>query len=153
MHGVWDQILDDKFVACYKHGFVMECLDGVWRRFYPRIFTYSADYPEKYVNDLHLLSATKVGNRVLLATVRNKGNWPCPRCLVRKEDIFKLGQVRGIQNRLSRARSYVGDLIKRARDFIYRLGYNVAGAAVERLLLEHSLVPTIVRKPLNVNML
>ena len=30
MHGVWDQIMDDKFVACYKHGFVMECLDRVW---------------------------------------------------------------------------------------------------------------------------
>ena len=62
---------------------------------------------------------------------------------MRKEDIFKLRQVRDIQNRLSRARSYVGDLIKRARDFIYRLGYNVAGAAVECLLLEHSLVPTL----------
>jgi hypothetical protein len=114
MHGVWAQLLDDEFVACYRHGFVMECLDGVWRRFYPCIFTYSADYPEKYVNNLHSLSATEVGNRVLLATVRNKGNCPCPRCLVRKEDIFKLGQVRDIQNHLSHARSYVGDLIKRA---------------------------------------
>jgi hypothetical protein len=47
MHGVWDKLLDDEFVHCYKHGFAMECLDGVWRRFYPRIFTYSADYPEK----------------------------------------------------------------------------------------------------------
>lgn len=25
------------------------CPDGVERRFYPRIFSYSADYPEKYV--------------------------------------------------------------------------------------------------------
>jgi hypothetical protein len=49
MHNVWDQILDDEFVQTYQHGFTMECLDGVWRRFYPRIFTYSADYPEKSV--------------------------------------------------------------------------------------------------------
>jgi len=49
MHNVWDQILDDEFVQTYQHGFTMECLDGVWRRFYPRIFTYSADYPKKSV--------------------------------------------------------------------------------------------------------
>ena len=49
MHGVWNKLLDDDFVNAYRHGFAMECLDGVWRRFYPRIFTYSADYPEKCV--------------------------------------------------------------------------------------------------------
>src|SRR5882762_3863692 len=43
-------------------------------------------------------------------------------------------------------------VIKRAQDFIYWLGYNVAGAAVERLLLEHSWVPTTVRYPLNVQL-
>lgn len=67
---------------------------------------------------------------------------------MKKEDISKLGQVRDMQNRLSCMRSYVGDLITRARDFIYKLGLNVAGAAVERLLLEHSWVPTTVRYPL-----
>ena len=60
MHGVWDQLLDDEFVASYRHGFAMECLDGVWRRFYPRIFTYSADYPEKYVITMHLLDLTEL---------------------------------------------------------------------------------------------
>jgi hypothetical protein len=57
MHGVWDQILDDEFVASYCHGFTMECLDGVWRRFYPRIFTYSADYPEKSVTGMYIIIA------------------------------------------------------------------------------------------------
>jgi hypothetical protein len=33
----------------YEHGFVCKCPDGVTRRLYPRIFTYSADYPEKQV--------------------------------------------------------------------------------------------------------
>ena len=61
---------------------------------------------------------------------------------MKKEDIFKLGQVRDMQNRLSCARSYVGDLITRAREFIYQLGLKVTGAAVERLLYEHSWVPT-----------
>ena len=49
MQEVWNLLLDDEFVAAYKHGFVMLCCDGRWRRFYPRIFTYSADYPEKCV--------------------------------------------------------------------------------------------------------
>ena len=49
MHQVWDKLLDDDFLHAYEHGFVAECLDNVWRRFYPRLFTYSADYPEKYV--------------------------------------------------------------------------------------------------------
>jgi hypothetical protein len=49
MQQVWSQLLDADFVKAYSHGFVMECVDGRIRRFYPRIFTYSADYPEKYV--------------------------------------------------------------------------------------------------------
>lgn len=47
MHGVWDIILDDEFLQAYKYGIVVKCSDGVERRIYPRIFTYSADYPEK----------------------------------------------------------------------------------------------------------
>ncbi|KZP21447.1 hypothetical protein FIBSPDRAFT_714836, partial [Athelia psychrophila] len=75
LQGSWDKMLDPEFVASYKHGFKMECLDGVWRRFYPRIFTYSADYKEK----------------ILLATIRDLGICPCPRCLVKLEDVDKLG--------------------------------------------------------------
>jgi len=47
MHEVWRQLLDPEFILAYQHGIVIKCLDGVFRRFYPRIFTYSADYPEK----------------------------------------------------------------------------------------------------------
>jgi hypothetical protein len=41
-------LLDDEFLEAWKHGIVITCCDGVKRRFYPRIFTYSADYPEKW---------------------------------------------------------------------------------------------------------
>ena len=47
MHAIWRQLLDDDFVEAYKHGIVVECFDGITRQVYPRIFTYSADYPEK----------------------------------------------------------------------------------------------------------
>lgn len=47
MHAVWHLILDGKFMEAYHHGIVIKCHDGIYRRFFPRIFTYSADYPEK----------------------------------------------------------------------------------------------------------
>lgn len=61
----WDILLDNEFLAACKNGkmvtrsiffgskkflgFVVECADKIQRRVYPRIFTYSADYPEKQV--------------------------------------------------------------------------------------------------------
>jgi hypothetical protein len=47
-HESWKILLDDEFVEAYTHGIVLDCADGIRRRVYPRIFTYSADYPEKY---------------------------------------------------------------------------------------------------------
>lgn len=47
MHAQLSVLLDDEFVEGYIHGVVITCPDGIERRFYPRIFTYSADYPEK----------------------------------------------------------------------------------------------------------
>jgi Plavaka transposase len=48
-HASWNILLDDAFMEAYEHGIVVTWMDGLERRFYPRIFTYSADYPEKYV--------------------------------------------------------------------------------------------------------
>ncbi|KZP21441.1 hypothetical protein FIBSPDRAFT_740689 [Athelia psychrophila] len=127
LQGSWDKMLDPEFVASYKHGFKMECLDGVWRRFYPRIFTYSADYKEK----------------ILLATIRDLGICPCPRCLVKLEDVDKLGYVSDMKNRISSLRTYSLDLVEKARDFIYKLGLPVCSAAVDRLLKGSSWTPTI----------
>jgi hypothetical protein len=47
MHGVWKFLLDEDFIHAYKYGLVVNCVDGIERRVYPRFFTYSADYPEK----------------------------------------------------------------------------------------------------------
>jgi hypothetical protein len=43
----WKVLLDNKFLEAYKHGIVILYCDGIARRFYLRVFTYSADYPEK----------------------------------------------------------------------------------------------------------
>jgi hypothetical protein len=47
MHEIWRLLLDAEFLHAYMHGIVLMCADGTKRRIYPRIFTYSADYPEK----------------------------------------------------------------------------------------------------------
>jgi hypothetical protein len=47
MHGVWRFLLDNDFLHAHRYGMVVHCHDGIERRVYPRIFTYSADYPEK----------------------------------------------------------------------------------------------------------
>lgn len=47
MHGCWKRVLDKDFCHAYKHGFVVTCQDGITRRFFPRFYTYTADYPEK----------------------------------------------------------------------------------------------------------
>ncbi|KAJ3825180.1 hypothetical protein F5880DRAFT_1611327 [Lentinula raphanica] len=105
MHAVWRFLLDDEFLHACKYGIVIRCHDGVQRRFYPRIFTYSADYPEK----------------VLLATIRDKGKCPCPRCLVEKVAL---------------------DLLN-ARNFIYRSGLPINRTAVDNLLKATSSIPTV----------
>jgi len=39
--------MDDDFVKAVEYGIVLEFADGILRRVFLRLFTYSADYPEK----------------------------------------------------------------------------------------------------------
>jgi len=48
MQAVWKYMLDDDFIRAIIYKVVVTCYDGIRRRFYPRIFTYSADYPERW---------------------------------------------------------------------------------------------------------
>ncbi|KAK0421714.1 hypothetical protein EV421DRAFT_1724714 [Armillaria borealis] len=127
MHEAWKLLLDAEFVHAYIHGIVLKCADGVYRRVYPRIFTYSADYPEK----------------VLLANIRDNGICLCPRCLVPKKKADQMGLIYDLKLRVRLARTYLFDEITRARDFIFNKGYMVGSAAVERLCKPQSIVPTM----------
>ncbi|KAF9474973.1 hypothetical protein BDN70DRAFT_814828 [Pholiota conissans] len=127
MHAVWREILDDEFIHAYTYGMVIKCIDGIECRIYPRIFTYSADYPEK----------------VLLATIRDKGLCPCPRCLVAKSSLDALGMRRDITLRINNFRKYMSDMVLAARRSIYTLGLGVGSSAVDNLLKVFSGVPTI----------
>ncbi|KZP28578.1 hypothetical protein FIBSPDRAFT_728633 [Athelia psychrophila] len=111
-HAVWDKLLDDDFVHSYKHGFTGLCSDGVWRRFYPRIFSYSADYPEK----------------ILIAGIRSLGQYPCPRCFVTKSDCDKIGLAKDTTQRRDNPREYTPWLrscLITARDLIYKVGKSI----------------------------
>ena len=57
MHAVWKFLLDDKFIHAYKYGMVIRCADSIEHCIYLHIFTYSADYPEKWVCSADFLYA------------------------------------------------------------------------------------------------
>ncbi|THH03445.1 hypothetical protein EW145_g6253 [Phellinidium pouzarii] len=128
MHGVWKVILDDDLRHAWQFGMVVECGDGLIHRLNPRIFTYSTDYPEK----------------VLLATIKALGSHPCPRCLVHKKDIHRLGQKRDDLARIKLLR--VDDDTRRckvdnARQFMFNERKRVTHAGIKNLLDDQSMTP------------
>jgi Plavaka transposase len=147
-HEQWNILLDSEFLEAYEHGIVILCCDGITRRFYPRIFTYSADYPEKYVNlSVSYCRCDSDFNRVLIATVRNLGGCPCPRCLIPKDRIQNMGkpQDRTQRETLARSNDTRRTMVSTARSLIYEKNYAVGSAPVEQILKSQSWVPTSVR--------
>ncbi|RDB29792.1 hypothetical protein Hypma_014062 [Hypsizygus marmoreus] len=129
-HEQWRLLLDDAFIHAYQHGLVVECPDGLMRRFYPRIFTYSADYPEK----------------TLMASIRQNGLCPCPRCKIPMAQAHLVGTKKDRKARLNSMR--IDDLkrqsaISRSRDAVASKNYAVNSAYVEHQLKAESLVPTL----------
>ena len=149
IHAQWKILLDDDFIEAWKHGIVITCCDGVKRRFYLRIFTHAGDYPEKYgIISTSLIILLTVFGRILLASIRNLGTCPCPRCLIPLSRTHNFGMARDTTQRITMAR--VDDKSRQgkvhdARRLIFEKQYLVNGAAVENLLKDESLVPTAVR--------
>ncbi|KAF9255475.1 hypothetical protein L218DRAFT_884065, partial [Marasmius fiardii PR-910] len=116
MHAVWRLLLNDEFVHAFKYGIVIKCADGVQRCIYPRIFTYSADYPEK----------------VLLANIHDKGLCPCPRCLVPKSFFSRMGTKLDLRLRLQHVRCFLLNTVILARHHIYKMGRPIGGKHVKK---------------------
>jgi hypothetical protein len=85
--------------------------------------------------------------RVLVATVRNLGGCPCPRCLIPKERIQNMGMPRDRTQRVTLGRDDErrGMMVNKARSLIYEENYAVGSARVEQILKSQSWVPTSVR--------
>jgi hypothetical protein len=86
-------------------------------------------------------------NRILIASIRNLGLCPCPRCLIPLNRVHNLGMSRDMSQRKTLAR--VDDIHRRskitaARRVIYEKNYQVDSAGVENLLQEESWVPNAV---------
>lgn len=147
-HAQWRILLDDDFVQAYCHGIVVDCFDGVRRRFYPRILTYAADYPERWVT-LVFLGLLKVDMfvcaRVVVVGIRNLGDHPCPRCLVALSDVHEMGTPKDMAMRSEQCRKDDPERKKKvddARAIIRRHNYSVNTDEVEKLLKPTSLVPS-----------
>ncbi|KIK26402.1 hypothetical protein PISMIDRAFT_274760 [Pisolithus microcarpus 441] len=129
MQAIWKFLLDDDFISAYEHGMVIEFPDGVSRQVFPRLLTYSADYPEK----------------TLLATLKFLGRSPCPRCLVQKNTIFNLGakKDRYIRKKTQRVDDeHRRFSIENARKAIFEFGRSMLSTAVENILGMLSVTPT-----------
>lgn len=143
----WKILLDEEFVRCYQHGLVVDCFDGIRRRFYPRILNYAADYPERSVRAYRKHHATNPNPRTTLTGIRNNGDSPCPRCLIRFDKIHLLGTEEDRRTRDSMRR--VDDAarkrkIEESRSLIYEKHFATTAKKVEELLYPTSLVPTLV---------
>ncbi|KAH9918886.1 uncharacterized protein BXZ73DRAFT_52743 [Epithele typhae] len=95
MQKIWELLLDDDFLRAYRDGILVECADKIVRRIFPRIFTYSADYPEK----------------CLIACIKSLAKCPCPDCHVQKSNIYLLGTKRDMARREKEPRTYSEHLI------------------------------------------
>ena len=80
-----------------------------------------------------------------MAAVQDKGLCPCPRCLIPKPDIDKLGQATDFASQVKNAHTYIGDTICTACKFIYQDGVGIDSVAVEHVLKSESWTPTLVQ--------
>ena len=86
--------------------------------------------------------------RIMIATIRDFGLYPCPRCLIPKEEIPKIGTEddRHTRKELQRADTTERqDRVQQVRRNLYENGYALTGDYVDGYLKEGSMVPTKVR--------
>ncbi|KAF5344215.1 hypothetical protein D9757_014413 [Collybiopsis confluens] len=128
-HAIYAELFDKDFMNAYRDGIILRCGNKVTCSMFPRLFTWSADYPEK----------------MLLICCKCLGLHPCGECNISKDKIFRLGTVldRGTQDRLRRQDSELRqNKVERARELIFKKGYSISSKAIDYLLGDHSWTPT-----------
>lgn len=100
-----------------------------------------------YVSSSTVYAASDIKPRVLLASIKNRGRCPCPRCLIPMNRIQNMGMTRDRQQRITLKR--VDDDSRRfnianARRLIYELNYAVDSKSLSDFLTAESWVPTSV---------
>ncbi|KAG2067650.1 hypothetical protein BDR04DRAFT_1129522 [Suillus decipiens] len=105
MQAIWALLLDKE--------------DGITQHVFPCFFTYSADYPEK----------------ILLACIKFLGECPCPCCLIKKEDVPKMGMKTDLKN-------HQATQFEKACKLLFQHGIGINGQCIKKILQAESLVPT-----------
>lgn len=85
--------------------------------------------------------------RTLIATIKDKGRCPCPRCIVATDNLQFMGQEGDSAFRKEHARENNSEyqaLVHDAREAIYSRGYVVNSEALHEAFRAQSWVPTIV---------
>lgn len=119
----------------------MACLDESFRGF---LLIQQITQRSELIYCIDFHTNRQHSNRVLIATIRDKGVCPCPRCFMPKSRFDQLGLKADISARIKSVRLYLRDKVFAAREALYKLGAPIKGAAAERLLKAFSLVPTLV---------
>ena len=130
------------------HSIIIMCFNGILRQFYPRIFTYLADYCESvYIMIETVTNVFTSCFRGLLASIRNLGRCPCPRCLIPLDQTHNLVKPSDMVWKITASRAdsvMCCTRVSATRRLIYEKNMQVCCTAVEDLLYKTSLVPTSV---------
>ena len=95
---------------------------------------------------------------MLLATIKNLGRAPCPRCLVQKKEIHRVGTPSDMRHRqkIRVDDEERRDKVEKARAFMFKDGLAITSKSVKQTLDNHSMVATrvsllycIVKRPTN----
>lgn len=81
-----------------------------------------------------------------MASIRNLGGCPCPRCLIPLGQLHKMGTPKDMQDRETKARvdnDFQRSNIDIARKIIYEQNYAITNTNTEHILKPKSLVPTL----------
>ncbi|KAF7359981.1 hypothetical protein MVEN_00725000 [Mycena venus] len=116
-----------------------ELMHAIWR------LLLDDEFLDAYEHGIVIECQDDYPEKVLLATIRNLGKAPCPRCYILKEDIPDLGTVRDVKKRetLARTDEHVRDgTITRIRNWIFKFGRNVKSTTFDYFLLARSWTPT-----------
>ncbi|KAL0565335.1 hypothetical protein V5O48_016689 [Marasmius crinis-equi] len=129
LQAIWHIIISEpKFYEAYVNGYVKKCANGIIRHLFYHFFCYSANYVEK----------------VMLACIKYLSAHPCALCLVKKEDVVRLGTNRDLKNHVLLAREDSDELraaITDACELIFKHGYSVGSNRVKELLKPYSALP------------
>ena len=148
---VWLLLLDDDFMKAYQYGLLILCTDGILRRVFPRIFLYSADYPEKCVevSGFSPERLSDLSHRCLITCIKCLGQHTCPDCVMDRNDFWKMGMKSDMAARTKHARkdsSILHDVIAMVCKWTFQDGMTPEGKNVKDTKLGPlSMTPTRVR--------